>query len=908
MKRCLALLLAVAPALLFAQTTDPQAGPWQPLLVNLRARNVGPTNMGGRCTDLAVYNKEPRIFYVASASGGLWKTDNGGTTFTCVFDREGTVSIGACAVSQKDPNVLWVGTGEATSRNSVAWGDGVYKSTDGGKTWKNVGLKDTMHIARVLIDPNDNDVVYVGALGRTWGYNKDRGVYKTTDGGKTWKQVLYVDDKTGVADMAMNPKNHNEILVAMWQHIRKAYDFASGGAGGGIFKTTDGGRSWHKSAKGLPNAWPNVDKLGDRDMGALANYLQIPHEPTAKAAELLPKVKAAIAGVNVPIGRIGLSYYMKDPKVVLATIEYNPFVTEGSESFNRGGGSMNGGGTFMSHDGGDSWAKTSSTNPRPFYFSRPIIDPNDSNRQYLGGVSLYVTDDGKTFRGARANVHADIHQIWIDPSDSYHIMLVCDGGLYQSRDRGVTWVHHENLPIGQFYAVAFDSRKPYWVYGGLQDNGSWGQPTQNARGSTSWFDAFNVGGGDGFHVASDPSDWRWLYSESQGGAIGRFDLKTGLQRGIRPRGTGLRWNWSTPFIISPHNPATLYIGGNKLFKTVNRGDAWTAVSPDLTTNDPTKLRPGIYSISPEATGAETHCTIITISESPKKQGLIYVGTDDGLVQVTKDDGAHWENLTANIPDLPANTWCSRVLASKYEEGRVYATFDGHRSDDFKPYVYVSEDYGKTWSKLNAGLPDADCVYVICEGDKNPDLLFLGSEESLRVSLDRGKTWSRFRSSLFPTVAIHDLVVNPREGDLLMATHGRAIYTLDINGLEAMTSENRDKDAFVAKPQNVYILGMQTGAPWDGDGVFSIPNTQPGTLIQYYLKKDQAADVKVSISTADGGRVQELTGTGKAGLNTIRWDARILGRRAEPGDYRISITIGGKEYLSSVHVENADGQN
>jgi photosystem II stability/assembly factor-like uncharacterized protein len=909
MKRSLVLALLFAPALLLAQTTDTEAGPWQALLSNLKARSIGPTNMGGRCTDLAVYNKEPRIFFVASASGGLWKTENGGTTFTPTFDREGSVSLGACAVSQKDPKLLWVGSGEGTSRNSVAWGDGVYKSTDGGTTWTNMGLKDTMQITRILIDPNDNNTVYVGALGRTWGYNPERGVYKTTDGGRTWKQVFAIDDKTGVADMAMNPKNPNEILVAMWQHLRKAYDFQSGGSTGGIFKTTDGGKSWHKAMKGLPSDWPKLESMNDRDMRSLATYLGVPSTDTSKAAELLPKVKDKMGHMSLPIGRIGLSYYMKDPKVVLATIEYNPFVSDGAGSFNRGGGSMNGGGTFMSHDGGDSWAKTSSTNPRPFYFSRPIIDPNDENRQYLGGVSLHVTDDGKSFRTSRANVHADIHQIWIDPSDSYHIMLVCDGGLYQSRDKGVTWTHHENLPIGQFYAACFDTRKPYWVYGGLQDNGTWGQPTQNVRGVTSWFDAMNVGGGDGFHVASDPSDWRWLYSESQGGGMVRYDLKGGGQRGMRlPRGNGNRFNWSTPFIISPHNSATLYVGGNKLFKTINRGDSWAAISPDLTTNDPEKLHPGSNSVSPEDTGAERHCTIITISESPKKQGLIYVGTDDGQVQITQDDGGHWDNLTKNIPDLPANTWCSRVLASKNEEGRVYATFDGHRGNDFKPYVYVSEDYGKTWSKLNNGLPDNDCVYVVCEGDKNPDLLFLGSEKSLRVSLDRGKTWSRFRANGWPTVAVHDLVINPREGDMIIATHGRSIYTLDVNGLEAMTTENRDKEAFVVKPQNVYILGVTTGTPWDGDGVFSIPNTQPGTLIQYFLKKNQTGDITVSISTVDGSRVQTITGDGKAGLNTVRWDGRIMGRRADPGDYRVMIVVGGKEYSSGVHVEDVSTSN
>ncbi|HTQ11596.1 MAG TPA: hypothetical protein VMI31_16160 [Fimbriimonadaceae bacterium] len=909
MKRLILFGALILPVLLYAQaqktpaaSPDPQAGPWQPFLANLHARSVGPTNMGGRCVDLAVYDKEPRIYYVASASGGLWKTTNAGVTFAPVFDRENSVSIGACAVSQKNPDIVWVGTGEATSRNSVAWGDGVYKSSDGGKTWANMGLKETMHISRVLIDPNDDNTVYVGALGRTWGYNKERGVYKTTDGGKTWKQVLYVDDKTGVADMVIDRKNPNDLVVAMWQHIRMPYDFDSGGPGSGLYRTTDAGKTWHKVTKGLPGAWPKLDTLTDTQIIRLANYFDIPHDANAKAADLLPKVKAAVGSSTLPLGRIGLADYYKDPKTILATVEYIPL----GKQTNGLRVEMNGGGTFMSHDGGESWEQTSTANPRPFYFSRPEIDPNDANRQYLGGDSLLICEDGKTFRNARAHVHPDIHAMWIQPDDSYHMLLLCDGGLYETRDRGATWLHYENMAIGQFYAATFDDRKPYWVYGGLQDNGSWGQPTQNQRGSTSWFDAVGVGGGDGFHVASDPEDWRWLYSESQGGAIGRHDLKTGLQRYVRPRGEGLRFNWSTPFIISPHNSSTLYIGGNKLFKTVDRGDHWEAISPDLSTNDPAKEHPGRSSITPEDTGAETYCTIITISESPRKQGLIYVGTDDGLVQMTQDDGAHWTNLTPNIPDLPAGTWCSRVLASKWDDGRVYATFDGHRDNDFKPYVYVSGDYGKTWSKLSAGLPDYDCVYVVCEGEQNPNLLFLGSEMSLRVSLDLGKTWSRFRSGDFPTVAVHDLVVNPREEDLVIATHGRSIYTLDIAGLEAMTDENRGEPAFMSKPQNIYLLGMRNDDAWDGDGVFSIPNTQPGTEIQYYLQKDQPGDVTVHIGNADDSRSEDLTGSGKAGLNTVRWTGRLLGRLASPGDYRVTITVGGKPYTNFVHVEDVSG--
>lgn len=890
MKRTLALAAFLLPALLFAQA-DSQAGPWQSFLANLSARNVGPTNMGGRCVDLAVYNKEPRIFYVATASGGLWKTENGGTTMNPVFDREGSVSLGAAAVSQRDPNLVWVGTGEYTSRNSVAWGDGVYKSTDGGKTWTHMGLAATMHISRIVIDPRNDDVVYVGALGRLWGPNPERGVYKTTDGGKNWSLIFKIDENTGVADLQMNPKNPNEMLCSMWPRRRWAWDFISMGPTGGLYKTTDAGKTWRHITKGIPT-WHDLDKANEKDVRQTAEDLGIANADKAPIADL----KTELQKHPYPIGHIGLDYYMKDPKIVIATIEYD---SRGEKTIGQTV-SMNVGATYISKDGGESWTKLNSANPRPFYFSRPRIDPNDDNRMYLCGVGLSVSDDGgKSFKTARASIHADNHQLWIDPNDSYHLLICNDGGLYQSHDKGVKWTHINNMPIGQFYAVAFDMRKPYWVYGGLQDNGSWGQPTQSSRGETGWFDVINLGGGDGFHVASDPEDWRWFYSESQGGAITRYDLKSGAGRGIRPRGRGIRFNWSTPFMISPWNSATLYLGANKLFKSVDRGTTWQEISDDLTTNNPKKENPH------EDTGAETHCTIITISESPKKQGLLYVGTDDGLVWITQDDGRTWTNLTANIPDLPANTWCSRVLASKFEEGRVYATFDGHRSNDFKPYVYVSEDFGKTWTKLNAGLPDNDSVYVVCEGNKNPDLLFLGSEMSLRVSLDRGKTWSRFRSDGFPTVAIHDLVVHPREDDLVIATHGRSLWTLDIGGLEASTSENRGQDFFLAPPQNVYVFGLTRGAPWDGDQVWAARNTQPGTNIQYWLKADQKDDVKIVISTADGARSRTLTGSGKAGLNVVRWDGRLFGRSLEPGDYPITVAVGGKTYRTAVHVEPAD---
>ncbi len=847
-----------------AQETVAADGPMWQLLKNLNPRQLGPTNMGGRMISIAVFERDPRIFYVASASGGLFKTVNGGISFTTVFEREGSISIGAVAVSATDPNIVWVGTGEASSRNSVAWGDGVYKSTNGGVTWTNMGLKESMHVGRIVIDPKNPDTVYVGALGRLWGSNPERGLYKTTDGGKTWVKSLFVDDKTGVIDIEMNPENNKELFASMWQRVRKPYDFISGGPGSGLYKSSDAGKTWRHISKGLPST----------------NF-----------------------------GRIGLSYFRKNPKVIIGTFEYKPDrkaeEAEKPPAHRPGdGGEVKNyaGGTYKSTDGGESWKRINFLNPRPFYFSTPEQDPNDENRIYILGDNLWYSDDaGKTFKTYSIRVHPDHHAFWINPKDSYQILDGNDGGLFTSRDKGLAWEQLNQLPIGQFYAAAVDMRRPYWIYGGLQDNSCWGIPTQTKKGGIAFYDSVALGGGDGFHCQVDPSDWTTVYSESQGGGASRTDLLTGQSRGIRPRGQGVRFNWSTPFIISPHNPHTLYFGGNILFKSVDRGDHWNPISKDLTTNDPSKQHAGDKSVTPENTGAEMHCTIITISESAMKEGLIWTGSDDGQVNVTRNGGTSWTNVTANIPDLPKNTWCSRVLASKWVEGRAYATFDGHRDNDFKPYVYVTEDFGKTWKSLATGLPDFDNIYVITEGEKNKDLLYMGSEMSLRFSLDRGQTWTRFRTK-FPTVAVHDLIVHPKELDLVIATHGRSLWTLDVSGLEQLGKEDLDKDVVVPTPQDVLLMPRSGGGGWEGDRFFVAPNSQPGTRIMYYLKK-AAKDVTVIVSDIKGDRTQEYTGSSDPGLNVITWSGRLDGRMAPQGDYKVTVKVDGKEYVSAVHVED-----
>jgi photosystem II stability/assembly factor-like uncharacterized protein len=823
--------------------------PYESLLANLNARSIGPTTMGGRVTDIAVYEKEPRIFFVGAASGGVWKTENGGITFAPIFQKEGSSDIGAVAVSQSDPNLIWVGTGESTSRNSAGWGVGIYKTTDGGKTWKNMGLPNSYHFSHILIDPRNSDVVYAGVLGGLWGFNPDRGVYKTTDGGKTWKKVFFVDDRTGVGDIVMDPSNNKTLLVGMWERERFPYNFISGGHGSGMYKSTDGSATWRHITKGLPTSL---------------------------------------------LGRIGLNYFRKNPRIVIATVEAKE------------------GGMFRSTDGGESWTKTSSLDPRPFYFSVPRQDPNDITRIYVPAVSLHYSEDtGKTFRAMRSSAHVDHHAMWIDPADSNHMLIGEDGGTAQTRDRGATWEHLNYMAIGQYYAVTYDMRKPYWVYGGLQDNGSWAGPTQTTRGGVAFFDFYNIGGGDGFHAQVDPEDWTTVYSESQGGAMSRIDQKYGGGRYVQPRaprGEKYRFNWSTPFILSPFNSHTIYFGGNRLFKSVDRGDHWLPVSPDLSYNEPDKQKPGAGSVSPEDTGAEAYGTIITIAESPMKQGELWVGTDDGKVQMTTDDGQHWNDLTAKIPGLPKYTWTSRVTPSRFVDGRAYATFDGHRNQDFATYVYKTEDFGKTWTKLNANLPTIEPCYVIKEGLANPDLLFLGTEYSLWVSFDRGEHWIRYRTGDWPTVPVHDFEIHPRDKDLIIATHGRSLWTLPVGALDELTQDNLKKDVYFAKPTTIYLFGRtDQGQEWDGDRIWVSPNNQPGTLFTYYLRKATVGDAKITITDPSGeNEIGSTTGGHEAGLNTVTWSAQNRNRLVA-GDYRVELNIGGKNYYSTLHVEEVTDQ-
>ena len=847
MRRTLALILTAAAVHAWAQQPAGAATAWSSadtsqagILKSLSIRELGPATMGGRINDLAVYEPDPRIFWAASASGGLWKTTNGGMTFRSQFWQMSTTALGAVAVSQKNPGVLWLGTGEQNSRNSSSWGDGVYKSTDGGETWTHVGLENSEHISQVIIDPRNDNVVYVAALGPLWREGGDRGIFKTTDGGKTWVNTLPgANARTGFIDLVMDPKNPEKLIAAAWEKERRAYRFGSGGPGSGVYMTEDGGKNWRPVTDGLPES---------------------------------------------ELGRVGLDVMQSNPKVWIATIESGPPpARDNADQQTRG--------VYRSEDGGKSWKRINSLNPRPFYFSIPRQDPLDFNRIYVPAVNFHFsTDAGETFRTMNMNIHVDHHAMWINPTDSNHMIIGNDGGVAQTRDRGETWEMNDYLRAAQPYAVAVDMRQPYWVYGGMQDNGSWAGPTQTRSGGVKITDWRFMNGGDGFHMQADPNDWRIVYAESQGGAVARINQQTGERAFIRPRapqGETYRFNWSSPIVLSPHNSSTVFFGGNRLFKSVDQGNNWQVISPDLTTNDAEKLRRG-FGVTPEATGAELHCTIISISESPRTPGEIWVGTDDGLVQLTRDGGATWENVTLNLPQVPLFTWVSKVLASKHAAGRAYVTFDGHRNGDMKGYVYMTEDYGKTWTELGAGLPKNHVAYAIREGEVNEDLLFVGTEMGLWASLDRGQTWTQYETEGFKTVRVDDMVIHPRDLDLVLATHGRGFWQMPIRGLENLTTAAKEKPIAWLGSDPALLLGFVAGDWFGGDRMWSSPNTQPAGHVWYWLKDKLPSEARIVIKSVTGETVATLQAPSEAGVNRVRWRP---GRNIGAGEYAAHLQVG-----------------
>jgi photosystem II stability/assembly factor-like uncharacterized protein len=842
------------------------------VLDKLHWRCVGPANPGGRIDDVAVVENNPRIIYVATASGGLWKTTNNGVTWVPVFDGQTTSSIGDVTVAPSNPDVVWVGTGEPNNRQSSSWGDGVFKSTDGGKTWKNMGLRDTHHIGRIAIHPADPDTVYVAALGHLWGPNKERGLFRTTDGGETWVNTKYIDENTGFVDVVMNPENPSVLYAAAYQRRRRGWGFNGGGPGSGLYKTSDGGESWVKLENGLPSG---------------------------------------------NVGRIGVFVYRRNPDIVYATVEHKE------------------GGVFRSEDNGLSWKKMSSINPRPMYYSKIRIDPNNDQKIWVLGGAMFISEDGgKTFKAetyrpqhSLRRIHSDHHAMWINPADSNHMIVGSDGGIYFSYDGGQTWDFINTLPLGQVYEISHDMQNPYFVYGGLQDNDIWGGPsaTRHSLGITN-DDWFKITGGDGLNVQVDPTNHTTIYALFQQGNLFRFDLKTGESKPLRPEPEKeketFRFNWNSPILISPHNPNTIYLGGNKLFTSHDRGETWES-SIDLTKQiDPDKL-PLMGTFSDENTlslndGIACYSDITTVAESPLKKGLLYVGTDDGNLQVSRNGGKTWKNVADKIPGVPKNTYVSRVIASSHAEGSAYAAFDGHRDDNFKAYVFLTTDCGESWKSISSNLPEGGTVNVIREHHRNPNLLFVGTERGAYVSMDRGKNWVKIKSNL-PIVPVDDIAIHPQTNDLILGTHGRSIWILDdITPLEQLT------ESLLASPCHLFrIRETIRFIPFDNKGTighrfFVAPNPPEGAIISYYLRDNIQEGVKIVIENKEGKKIRELKGPGKRGISRINWDLRYssppqatqgeFGRYFSvqappvlPGEYKATLIALGKKMSETLEV-------
>ena len=775
----LALPAGVARA---AETVDPD------LLAGLEARSIGPATMSGRLPALDVVESNTDLMYAGGAAGGVWKSVNGGLTWTPVFDDQPVASIGAIAVNQANPDIVWVGTGEGNPRNSVSIGNGVYRSLDGGRTWSHLGLEKTEHIHRIVLHPADPNVAWVAALGQVWGENPERGVFKTTDGGKTWRKVLYVDPRTGTGDLAIDPANPNHLFAGMWEYRRWPWGFKSGGPGSGFYTSYDGGETWKRYTEedGLPK--------GD-------------------------------------LGRIGIAISRSNPNVVYALVEAEKSAL------------------LRSSDGGKSWKTANAdqrTAERPFYYADIRVDPQWPNRLYNLTARLMVSEDsGASFNllGRSREVHGDYHAMWIDPRDPEHMVTGSDGGLAISHDRGETWQFVSTLPIGQYYHVDVDMDRPYNVYGGLQDNGSWRGPSSDwSKGGIANADWDPVGGGDGFETRPDPEDSRAGYSESQGGELVRWNLRSRENKLIKPpKPEGvkkLRFNWNAALAQDPFEPGTIYLGSQFVHKSTDRGASWTVISPDLTTDNPEwqqQLKSG--GITLDVSAAENFTTLLQIAPSPLQKGVIWTGSDDGRLHVTRDGGKTWTSVEKNVPGVPANTWIPCILPSKTAAGSAFVVFDNHRRQDFTPYVYRTDDWGKTWKSL-ATREIRGYALAVEQDPADKDLLFLGTEFGLWASFDGGAHWTPWKHGL-PTTSVMALKIHPRDLDLVIGTHGRALYVLDditpLRGVSAATLAE-PIHFYPAQPALLYRAARGGGIRGGGAGEFQGRNRPYGALLTFSLNE------------------------------------------------------------------------
>ena len=859
--RPLSLAVAVIPVVVAAQAS-PATGAKAPVRASaasaaftdstfrgLAYRNIGPANMSGRMSDVEGVPGDPSTVYVAAASGGVWKTTNAGTSWTPLFDKQPVQSIGDMAVDPTNPEVIYVGTGEANVRNSVSFGNGVYKSTDGGKTWRHLGLADTRHISRIVINPLDPKKIYVAAIGHAFGANQERGVFMSDDAGDTWKKVLYIDDRHGASDLDIDPKNPNLLYAGMWRFDRKQWTFTSGDEKGGIYRSTDGGKTWTKATKGLPTL----------------------------------------------IGRIGVKVAPSSPNIVYA-------VAETREGY-----------VFKSTDFGETWIKTSdnaNTLGRGFYYADLRVDPQNENRIYTLGMAFSLSvDGGSTFKPVTGNFHGDHQTMWIDPKNTRRLFMGDDGGMNVSVDQGSSWSWFPNIAVGQFYQISYDMREPFYsVSGGLQDNGLWVGPSRSrgsAIGSPSW--RF-IQGGDGYYAVSHPDDPDLFLSDYQAGGIQATNLRTFEQREASPQvkrmdgypadSNAVRFNWNAPIVKSPFDGKVVYFAGNIVFRSTDWGRTWTPISPDLSKNDKSRQGNAGGPVLKENTVAEYYGTVYSLEESPVKPGVIWAGTDDGNLQVTQDGGATWVNVAANVPGVGPDAVVSALEASRVSAGTAYAAFERRMMDDFKPYVFKTTDFGRTWTNISGNLPATAYVQVVREDPKNTDLLYVGTELGLFANWSGGAgDWTALRLGNLPNVAVHEVRIHPRENDLIVATHGRALWIFDdATAIQQMTAQ------VAAKPAHLFPLRTTTryntgGGEWQwGNQAYRGANAPYGAPLTYWLKDKPAADSLVKLEILSNGAVIRVIKkpSATAGFNRVTWDLRyeppkglsdMPGDSAEPGDWR-----------------------
>ncbi len=877
--RILFALVSIALLAQPAAALDHRSGASKPIeefaLKSLGARGIGPAVMGGRVSDIAIDPTDPYTFYVALGTGGLMKTSNDGGSFSGIFDKEEVAAIGAVTIAPSNAKYVWVGTGEANDRNSSSWGKGVYLSTDGGGSWKNTGLKETKTIARIAVHPTDSTTAWAAAMGDLWTPGAARGLYKTTDAGKNWKLVLNApshESLVGCGDVAVNPTHPDVLYAALYARQRTAWSFTSGppltdGKDlGGIFKSTDGGATWKKLETGLPKR----------------------------------------------TGRIGLALYAKNPDIVYAVVQSDDGGTSNIDNVRSKSG-----GVFRSDDAGEHWTRMSPLDPRPFYFSQIRVDPTNDKKVYVLGFAFHVSEDsGKTFREDYfEKVHPDLHALAIDPRNPQKLLLGTDGGIYKSLAGGKGWEHLNRIAAGEFYRITLDMSTPYRIAGGLQDNLNWVGPsmtrTRDAIVNSDWI---NIGGGDGFYCVFDAFDSSTVYGESQEGYIHRLNLATGEFKDLRPQPAegqpAFRFHWNSPFIASRHAKGTMYLAGNRVFRLTDRGEHWSPISPDLSTQNPAR-------IMTTGSGAENYGVVYTLAESPLMPQMLWAGTDDGKLWMTENGGINWNDLTGSLPREAKDMWMSRIEPGHQDAKVAYLAVDGHRSGKYAPLVYRTSDGGKSWQSIAGNLPADGPVKVVREDVQNPNLLFAGTEFHLFVSLDRGANWTRLGE--MPTVAVDDIAIHPRDRDLVVATHGRSIFVIDdIRALEELADSIREKPAhlFTLRAASGYYP-LPGSVDWTGGTVFRGPNPPDGALMTYWVKDFTGDGVKISVANTAGQTVANLSGPGTPGLNRVAWDLKMTqdllngyggeGQKFVPsGEYTVTMSYGKTSQKQKLQVNIAPG--